>query len=480
MRRPAKKPARSTALRRGSSLVPALAAAVASALLAAACTSSSSGTPTPDAGALLTCSSDAECAVGFKCDRESRLCVCTGDAACPTSLFCNAFSGQCVPSVAGCTSDAVCKAGEYCDRALRSCKALTPVCGKCKTDDECGAANSKCAVNPNFPTAGTYCSPVCGTGGACSAGLVCAAAAKVCVPQQGACGVTNLCVPDTLAVCAKDSDCADSTQQCDLALKACVAKNRACPAGDACDPQQRVCVHTCAVDGDCKLIEGAAGYRCRNNACYQLATCNSDAECSATSKQICASNGDGGKSCAPGCVSPTDCPLGQGCNDEPSHPRCTPACKQNQDCPLNAVCHSGACASSFGGCAQACQTNAACALGSSCSANGCCVGGAAADFKALCPKGCTPANLATGCLAFAGADCSSGGQTVCDARYKNASSTACKPFGAGTYCVANVQLKLCSTDADCPYKGFRCSALGGPNVCWPYESSAVDACLATP
>ncbi len=472
MRRPVIQPALRSAL---PSL--AVAGALAAALALSACTSSSSGTPTPDAGALLTCSSDAECQSGFKCDRENRACVCTGDDACPTGQFCNAFTGLCVTTVPGCTSDAVCKQGEYCDRALRSCKTQTPVCGKCKTDNECGAT-SKCAANPSFPSAGTFCSPTCGSGGACPAGLTCSASANLCVPQQGACGVTNICVPDTLAVCAKDSDCTDATQQCDASLKACVAKNRACPSGDACDPQQRVCVHTCAVDADCKLIEGAAGYKCRNNACYKLATCNDDSECSAVSKQICSPNPDGSKSCAPGCVSPSDCPLGQGCNLDPSHPRCTPQCKRSTDCPLNAVCNGGACVSAFGGCTQACQATAACALGAQCSSNGCCVGGSNNDFKVgLCPKGCV-ASLPNGCLPFAAADCLAGGQTVCDGKYLPASSTVCKAFGTGTYCVANIQLKLCSSDADCPYKGFRCSALGGPNVCWPYENAAVDACFA--
>jgi hypothetical protein len=177
-------------------------------------------------------------------------------------------------------------------------------------------------------------------------------------------------------------------------------------------------------------------------------------------------------------VSPTDCPLGQGCNNDPSHPRCTAQCKQNADCPLNAVCNNGACASTFGGCAQACQATAACGLGASCSANGCCVGGAAADFKAICTPACT-LSVAGGCLVFAGADCSVGGQTVCTAHYPASAGTVCKPFGTGTYCVGNLQFKTCASDADCPYKGFRCSGLGGPSsVCWPSEPAAVDACFA--
>jgi hypothetical protein len=463
---------------RSTALPPALrlrAVLLASALWA--CTSTGSSPASAGAGAALTCSSDAECQAGFKCDRESRACVCTGDAACPAGQFCNAFTGQCVASVPGCTSSASCQAGQFCNRALRSCQAVTATCGKCKGDDECGSG-SRCAVNPAFPTAGTFCAPSCSGAAACAAGYTCNSSAGLCVPSQGACGTTNLCVPDTLAACAKDVDCADAAQQCDVSLKGCVAKNRSCPAGDACDPQQRVCVHACQADTDCKLIEGAAGYRCRNNACFKLATCTSDADCSSANKQICTANPDGSKSCAPGCVKASDCPLGQGCNNDPSHPRCTAQCGQSADCPLNAVCNSGACVSTFASCAQACQATPACAVGASCSSNGCCVGGAVADFKALCPKGCA-LSVPGNCYAVPGADCSSGGQQLCDARYLPVGSTTCKAFGTGIYCVADLQFKACSGDADCPYKGFHCAALGGAQpLCLPYEAPAVDACLA--
>ena len=470
---------------RAGSVWPRLAAlalgllASAAALGLAGCTTSSNA-GNPDASVIATCSSDAECGAGFKCDRDSRQCVCTGDEACPSGKFCNAFTGLCVDSVPGCTSDGACKQGEYCDRALRSCKPVTAVCGKCRADAECGP-RSKCAVNPTFPTAGSYCSPTCAAGdagpGACPGGLVCNAV-QLCVPAQGACGVNNACVPDTLAVCTKDTDCTSSeaTQLCDTQLGACVAKNRVCPSGDACDPQQHVCVHSCAADTDCKLIEGTAGYRCRNNACFQLATCNADAECSSVNKQICAPNPDGSKSCKAGCVSPTDCPLGQGCNNDPQHPRCTPSCAQNSDCPLNAVCNAGACRSSFGGCTQACQATAACAVGASCSPNGCCVGGAYVDFSALCAKGCTSG--AAGCFPIFPIDCS-GGQNVCDVAYPPAGTTHCDTANTRR-CQIQLQFKPCANEAACPYKGFRClpfPSSSSPNYCLPFEDAAVTACI---
>ena len=91
-----------------------LALVVALAASSVACMTSTPPTP-PEANKPSTCSSDGECAAGFKCDREQRRCVCTGDQACPAGKFCNAFSGTCVDTVGGCTSDSVCKPGEFCD-----------------------------------------------------------------------------------------------------------------------------------------------------------------------------------------------------------------------------------------------------------------------------------------------------------------------------------------------------------------------------
>src|SRR5256885_5303176 len=112
------------------------------ALLLLALSACKGGTTTAPTTALPdTCSSDAECALKFRCDREQRRCVCTGDDACP-GQFCNAFTGQCVASVPGCTADATCGSGNYCNRALRTCKPITAFCQACKTDAECGAGSA--------------------------------------------------------------------------------------------------------------------------------------------------------------------------------------------------------------------------------------------------------------------------------------------------------------------------------------------------
>ncbi|MBS2022729.1 MAG: hypothetical protein JST92_09985 [Deltaproteobacteria bacterium] len=455
------------------------------ALLAFACSSSTDNSNTnTDTTHQLNCSSDTECDTGFKCDREQRRCVCTSDAACPSGKFCNAFSGVCVDSVGGCTSDSVCKAGQYCDRGLRTCKPITQVCGTCKTDAQCGSG-SKCAAHPDFPNAGTFCVPLCVSGGdagtaGCPAGLTCratdasAGATQICVPKTGACGVSNACTPDSLAVCHSNTDCTDATQQCDTSLAQCVAKNRVCPAGDACDPQQRVCVHTCDVDSDCTAIEGGNGYRCRNNACFKLTTCNLDTDCAVGA--ICSPNPDGSKSCRPGCTQATDCPLAQGCNNDPQHPRCNGGCTQNSDCPLNTVCNAGACVSTFGGCSQACQSTAVCPVGSYCSSSNCCV---ATALSSVCAPGCT-ASVQNNCYSVYIRPCNNTNECTNPAPSTGLPAlpgTTCVAAAGSTYCRGTVQVKPCTGASDCLGKGFVCSSYGNGPVCFPFETPAEAACI---
>src|SRR3954467_6874775 len=348
----------------------------------------------PQAPAALpdTCSGDAECAAGFRCDREMRRCVCTSDTACASSganKFCNAFTGLCVGSVGGCSDDpdagtTSCGAGQYCNTAARTCKPITGFCQPCQADAECGSG-SACAVHPDFPAAGKFCVASCSTSGTCANGLSCkpaAGGAKLCYPGR-ACGASNACIPDTLQLCNADADCGDPAQTCDLSLKACISRNRTCPAGDACDPQSRLCVHACSNDADCQVIENAPGFQCRANACFALAVCAKDSDC--TNGQICKQNQDGSKSCHAGCVANSDCPLGSGCDKSDSnHPRCAPGCTQNSDCALNTRCASGVCVSTQGGCNQVCQATAVCKIGGVCNPQSCCE---QTDLTIFCPEG---------------------------------------------------------------------------------------------
>ena len=461
--------------------------AVAAAL--AACTSS----PAQQQNNLLAnnCSTDVECQSGFKCDREQRRCVCTGDAACP-GQYCNAFTGQCVASVPGCTSDAACAKGQYCERALRSCQAITGTCGLCKSDAECGAS-SKCAKHPSYPGAGPYCEPLCqtvnGGAGSCAGGSVCLASPtgdQLCYPAAGGCGQTNACTPDSLAACSSNADCNDPNQVCDQQQHTCVAATRICPAGDACDPQQKVCAHACSIDADCTQIEGGTGYACRDNACFRLQTCTADADCS--NGQICTANPDASMSCKAGCTLPTDCPLGQSCSTAtPAHPRCLPQCASNSDCPLNAVCTGSTCQTTSGSCTQNCQATQSCPVAAYCGANSCCVD---LSLAAACPpiaNSCT----ARGCTAdFCNANgrgnefVLSVGSCSVPADCSIYPGTTCVVAGGVGYCQISAFLQTCGSNADCAAKGFSCDSLakygcsGGGGVCVPQELSAQRACLA--
>ncbi len=475
-------------------------AVVALALAAFSCTSN--GGAQVDAGVPGTCSSNAECSAGFQCDRQQRRCVCTGDQACPGG-FCNAFTGTCVATVPGCTADSACASSEYCDRGLRSCRPLTGLCGACKTDAQCGAG-SRCAAHPSYPAAGTFCVPQCqaaGDGGAagCANGLTClgrdqsATPEKLCYPAQGACGVTNACAPDSRKPCSADTDCGDAAQACDQTLKYCIVKLRSCPAGDACDPQQRICVHACTVDADCIQIEGGPGYKCSANACIKQALCAADTDCS--DGQICQANPDGSKSCRAGCVQNGDCPLGQSCSSaDAHHPKCVQGCSASSDCPLNQICSGGACTSTVTGCAQTCQDTQVCDIASKCdAASSCC---RAANLSQACPTNktqntqypCTACVHATGCPSPVAA-CA---QNCFPLSFKSCTSdNDCTAF-PGSVCTPSllcqqmVWVQPCTDDASCAYKGFKCrdssqfcgaSGGGSARICIPDAQSAQVACL---
>ena len=471
--------------------------ALASALLA--CKSSS---PTPPPAGPTTCSSDAECAASFRCDQAERRCVCTSDAACATSTvgpYCNAFTGLCVASVPGCTTDTSCGPGSYCDTATRACKPVTGFCAPCRNDAQCGSG-SRCATHPQYPSAGSFCVPSCiaSDGGApgCANGLQCLASGatgsgpQLCYPETGACGVSNACIPDSLVLCHADADCNDPAQSCDATLNGCVSRTRNCPAGDACDPQSRLCVHACTNDSDCTAIEqNQPGYLCRNNACFKRTLCLTDNDC--TNGQNCQTNPDGSKSCVQGCVAATDCPLGQGCDSSNvSHPRCASGCKQDQDCALNTICSptTSTCVSSTVSCAQTCQATQACPIGASCTA-GCCTGGDAAFFTNACgTRGgvCATCSAGNGCVPSCDANCFAMVLGDCG------STNDCKTAGVlppGVVCTPQhkcqvlAHLQPCTSSADCTAKGFRCldrgssfGCGGGGSVCFPFQAAAEVAC----
>jgi hypothetical protein len=442
------------------------------------------GVPQPPAPLPGTCALDSECPADFRCDHEMRRCVCTGDAACP-GKFCNAFTGQCTAAVEGCSTVAdagtvACGSGQYCNTALRSCRPITPFCGACKSDAECGEG-SFCSSHPQFPNAGTFCIAKCGASDACANGLTCAkstSGASGCFPA-GACGNTNACVPDSLKPCSGDAACGDPAQTCDLSLAACIAKNRTCPPGDSCDPQARLCKQQCFSDDDClKVVEHAPGYQCRANACFLLTLCSADSDC--TNGQICDPNPDGSKSCRAGCASNGDCPLGESCNNDPAHPRCRPGCSVDTDCALNTICSAGACVSTTAACStQTCQDTQVCPVGGNC-INRCCV---EANLATLCPPGgvCGACN-ASGCANNCNSNCFFMDLGPCSTTSQCAAFSGAVCNTSVGQCQVLAHLSGCTSDADCPQKGFKCLARSlvgcgdSGNVCYPSEQAAQIAC----
>jgi hypothetical protein len=294
------------------------------------------------------------------------------------------------------------------------------------------------------------------------------------VPKLGTCDSSNACVPDSLQSCTTDTNCADLAQVCDQQLGKCVAKVRLCPPGDSCDPQQSTCATACAVDTDCAALhQGRTGWACRNNACFPLQLCTIDADCPPKSgrPQVCLLNLDGSKSCKNGCVNATDCPLGQSCNGDSSHPRCVASCTLDADCPLNQICAAGGCSPTCSSGAQACQTTSVCGIGQSCTASGaqrCCLVQSPAQLCAKCASAADP-----GC-----APVKPQPQFACDPRTAGQCDTA---FPAGGtvcdaslgQCVAYLKVLTVSSAQACSPKGFRWNPDG---TCSPWDKAAFVGC----
>lgn len=79
------------------------------------------------------CTGDNDCPAGFRCQRETGLCVCAIDEVCPPGQYC-APDGQCRRRLS-CDSNADCPAGTFCDTTTGNCIEL----GKCTQDRQCPA-----------------------------------------------------------------------------------------------------------------------------------------------------------------------------------------------------------------------------------------------------------------------------------------------------------------------------------------------------
>lgn len=441
---------------------------------------------TPDGGvsqSALSCSSDAECSGGFVCDRIRRSCVCTRDEVCtdPARPYCNAFTGRCVEEVAGCVRDSDCTPQEFCDAAVRTCRARLGWCAPCADDRECGGAEDRCVVHPEFTSAPRFCGKACDAGGGCPDGQSCRETdrGRQCIPATGRCSTyEESCVPDTRQPCATDVDCTEGVRQiCDRALRQCVAAESTCPGGRVCDPISRRCELPCREDNECRVRHEDPTLVCQSRTCTVPDTCYRDSECDAN--RFCyrepGLSVDAPGACRPTCASNSECPLGQVCAEDPvsSRKRCLTGCVNgsNASCPINAVCQGGACATTNSTGQRHCQIRQACNFKEYCRANVCVPG------TEHCQKcgGAQSCPAGTSCLRVPfNLSCS---PVTCPPGYVGDSKTGTRECGTGRayWCWANIcAVSGCRgptmADDDCP-QGFECQSWNQAYYCVPRDAA---------
>lgn len=319
-------------------------------LLAAACTGKGGeGTPGPqgssqqlEAGS--PCSVDVECREGLACERSRRICICTSDASCPKDRRCNPFTGLCVEEVPGCKSDEDCRPDQWCDADTRVCRTLRAFCETCDRNAQCGPGN-RC-VKPEGAAIG-FCGAACRSDADCPLrGTHCRAGQ--CIPDTS-CADLSPCTPDTLDPCDHHADCRKgSNQLCEAGR--CVAARSGCGYGQSCDPEQLVCLASCASDGDC-----AEGRRCRAGACHPIERCATHLDC--PFEKVCSLlPGEDEGVCTEACRTSADCPLGTSCVVVEGRFLCEAGCREDADCFPDRLCEAGRCVGGDG----RCQTSEVC------------------------------------------------------------------------------------------------------------------------
>lgn len=307
-------------------------------------------TATPDAGPVTNtgqCSVDAECKVGFKCDRELLRCVCTSDDACPATLLCNAFTGQCVTAdeIPGCTTDGDCKASQYCDTPTRTCHARKAFCEPCDQDGACGTASDRCVLDPTLNQ--KFCGQACQDDTGCPEGTTCqtVSGARTCWPAVATCEQLKGCNPNSGQGCAADADCTEGEDQvCDQVQGTCVARVPTCPFGMVCNRDNHQCEAACTTDDECNADPDCqtGPCRCTNNECVRILRCSQDTDCE--SGKVCVVEaGQSTGECGTACDSDADCPQGTVCQNRGARNTCAAGCITDADCPLTENCEAGHC-----------------------------------------------------------------------------------------------------------------------------------------
>lgn len=319
----------------------------------------------------------------------------------------------------------------------------------------------------------------------CGAGEVCDTANQVCQPG-----------------CASDADCS-SAQRCgDGGF--CVARGT-CSTGDDCADGE-VC-NTCS-GGRCEASPNPAGRFCQTDqncavgefcdtcraTCRPLGSdcdpCQEDIECDG-SGSVCLDFSSGGRFCAIGCGSVSDCPLGFACEPAPGAAGnvCLPIsgdctspgeCAEDEDCPAGERCGptlacvdgctEGTCPNGevcdTGICKPPCTSDAECPEGAECQSDGLCKVPGGCLTSRDCPEAGTYCDLdALMCAPGCGDDSDCAGLQVCR-------NNTCGPRPCdGNY--------LCAFGQVCDIPSGRCVEPEGP-YCDTCDAEAENQCGGEP
>jgi hypothetical protein len=295
----------------------------------------------PSAPAPLACD-PRHCAQGNECiddhSGSGPTChrVCTQQADCPSGWFCNdglpgGTKSWCVQNTRVIASQPG-QWGASCKPACDTADGFACY-GRSPTDANAFCTLFDCAKDSDR-VGGWWCARIDTAPNVNTIGRSFGSVEHACLPRQ-------YCAP-----CTADHDCtlaADGTRQhCVSDAKGSRFCGPQCASDDGCAPdaictrQWTLCVQsTCAVDGDCARLAGAAD-RCIAGACQQ--PCSTTADCSASggSPRHCVA----GVCAAQSCLSDDDCPPAGGTYRHCMGGACAPECAGASDCEKDQTCQS--------------------------------------------------------------------------------------------------------------------------------------------
>lgn len=423
-----------------------------------------------NAGCPASCSTDANCAIGFYCSANGACIVQKSQGA-----TCNDAPGaDC--QTAGCrvcvTGAGKCSEGFCCDTA---CGGACDACdGAVKGWS--GAVNGTCSLapvgNPGTPMCGAYACT--GTSATC-AGTTCASDTQ--------CGVSSYC--DKNGTCqtrkSQGAVCSEMAGADCLQASCRVCATGTCKDGYCCDSSCSGPCQTCsATPGTCTPVTGTDD----SPECAGATTCNVSGLCKKKVAQTCTGASDCAsgfcadsyccdKSCAGGCdlcdATPGTCTLtvagsaGTNPSCAPSlcsgtSPNCPGGCTSDSDCASTHYC------SSAGSCVQRKVIGTTCdpRAGGDCGQDGCrvCVSGHCVDGY-CCDSAC--AGNCDACAASLGAATNG---TCAPIPMGAPGGPACNPYvcdGVGVGCPVS-----CAADSDCAGTHY----CGADKTCKPRKAQA--------